>query len=315
MKRRDWMLLALAGAGCRGSRKKRVAVIPKATSHLFWVSVQAGALAAGKEFNLEVLWNGPAMETDYSRQIQILDSMVAQNVDGIVIAAAERQALVGPVNRAVAAGIPVTVFDSGLDSENYMSYIATDNYEAGKLGGRTLAELLHGQGKVAVLLHAPGSLSTMDRERGFKDVLQQEFPKMQIVAEQYGMSDRAKSRAAAENMLTAHADLDGFFASTEPSSSGVTLALKSRGLAGKIRFVGFDASDTMIEDLKAGVIDAIVVQDPFKIGFEAVKTIADKLNGKMPPKRIDLQGRVVRKQDLDRPEIKELLAPDVKKYL
>jgi ribose transport system substrate-binding protein len=315
MKRRDWLLLALAGAGCRGGRKKRVAVIPKATSHLFWVSVQAGALAAGKQFNLEILWNGPAMETDYSRQIQILDSMVAQKVDGIVIAAAERQALVGPVNRAVAAGIPVTVFDSGLDSENYMSYIATDNYEAGKLGGRTLAELLHGQGKVAVLLHAPGSLSTMDRERGFKDVLQQEFPKMQIVAEQYGMSDRAKSRAAAENMLTAHADLDGFFASTEPSSSGVTLALKSRGLAGKIRFVGFDASDTMIEDLKAGVIDAMVVQDPFKIGFEAVKTIADKLNGKTPPKRIDLQGRVVRKQDLDRPEIKELLAPDVKKYL
>lgn len=315
MRRRDWLAAGLAAVSCGGARRKRVAVIPKATSHLFWVSVQAGALAAGKEFGLEVLWNGPAMETDYSRQIQILDSMVAQRVDGIAIAAAERQALVGPVNRAVASGIPVTVFDSGLDSENYMSYVATDNYEAGKLGGRTLAEMLGRKGQVAVLMHAPGSQSTMDRERGFRDVLAAEYPKIRIVAEQFGMSDRSKSRAAAENILSAHPDLDGFFASTEPSSSGLSLALKSRELAGKIKFVGFDASDSMVEDLHAGVIDAIVVQDPFQIGFEAVKTLADKLNGRQPPKRIDLHARVLTKADLDKPEIRDLLAPDLKKYL
>lgn len=137
MKRRDWVLSSAATllAGCAGNRKKRVAVIPKGTSHLFWVSVQAGALAAGKQFDLEILWNGPATETDYSRQIQIVDSMVAQRVDGIALAASERKALVAAVDRAMAAGIPVTVFDSGLDSENHLSFIATDNYEAGKMGG------------------------------------------------------------------------------------------------------------------------------------------------------------------------------------
>lgn len=308
-------LAALGVASCGRSRKKRIAVIPKATSHLFWVSVEAGAKAAGKEFDVEILWNGAAAETDITRQIQILDSMVAQRVDGIAVAAAERKALTGPVDRAVAAGIPVTVFDSGLDSENYMSFVATNNYEAGKLGGRTLAGLLHGKGQVAVLMHAPGSLSTMDRERGFRDVIAAEFPGIKIVAEQFGMSDRAKSLAASENILAAHPGLDGFFASTEPSSTGVSLALKARGQAGKIRFVAFDFSDTMIDDLRAQVIDAMVVQDPFRMGFESVKTLVDKLAGQTPPKRIDLQGIVVTVADLDKPEIQQILKPGVKKYV
>lgn len=317
MKRRDWVLSSAAAllAGCAGNRKKRVAVIPKGTSHLFWVSVQAGALAAGKQFDLEILWNGPATETDYSRQIQIVDSMVAQRVDGIALAASERKALVAAVDRAMAAGIPVTVFDSGLDSENHLSFIATDNYEAGKMGGRKLAELMGGKGNVAVIMHAPGSLSTMDREKGFRDVIAAEFPNIRIVAEQYGMSDRAKSRAAAENILAAHPQLDGFFASTEPSSSGISLALKAREMNGKVKFVAFDSSEAMIEDLRNGTIHAMVVQDPFRLGFEAVRSIHTKLSGGNPERRIDLQARVISRPDLETPEIRDLLNPDVKKYL
>lgn len=315
MRRRDLLVSAIALGGCAGGRKKRVAVIPKATSHLFWVSVQAGALAAGKKFGVEILWNGAATETDYSRQIQIIDSMVAQRVDGIAVAATERTAIVGSIDRAMQAGIPVTVFDSGIDSDNYMSFIATNNYEAGKMGGRKLAELLGGKGNVAVIMHAPGSLSTMDREKGFREVIAAEFPGIKIVAEQFGMSDRAKARASAENILAANPGLDGFFASTEPSSTGIALALKARELNGKVKFVAFDSSDTMIEDLRGGTINAIVVQDPFKLGYEAVRTINDKLHGRTPEKKIDLSARVVTKDDLDKPEIQELLNPDVKKYL
>lgn len=315
MKRRDLLMSAVALAGCAGGRKKRVAVIPKATSHLFWVSVQAGALAAGKRFGLEILWNGAPTETDYSRQIQILDSMVAQRVDGIAIAATERNSLVGPIDRAIAAGIPVTVFDSGIDSDNYTSFIATDNYGAGKMGGRKLAELLGGKGKVAVIMHAPGSLSTMEREKGFRDVIAADFPRIKIVAEQFGMSDRARARAAAENILAAQPDLDGFFASTEPSSAGIALALKAREMGGKVKFVAFDSSDSMLDDLRGGTIHAIVVQDPFKLGFEAVHSIQVKLTGGTPQKKVDLPARVITKEDLEKPEIKELLHPDVKKYL
>lgn len=313
--RRRHVVGLLLGAGCRARRKKLVAVIPKATSHLFWVSVQAGSYAAGRDCNVEVLWNGPGQETEYSRQIQIVDSMVARRVDGIAIAAAERKALVQAVDRAVAAGIPVTIFDSGLDSENYMTFVATNNYEAGKMGARALARLMGGRGKAAMILHAPGSYSTMERERGFGDVIQAEFPGIRIVAGQFGFSDRAKSMAAAENILTAHPDLEGIFCSTEPSSSGAGLALKGRGLAGKVKFVAFDFSDPMIEDLKAGVIHAMVVQDPFRIGYEAVRTIADKLGGKNPPKRMDLDARVITVEDLGRPEVRRLLSPEIHQSL
>jgi ribose transport system substrate-binding protein len=308
------MTLLLATTACNSSKKKRIAVVPKGTSHVFWLTVRAGAEAAGQKFGVDVIWNGPPLETEYDRQMQIVDSMIAQHVDGLAVAAAERRALNHSLDRAAESGIPVTVFDSGVDSTNYMTFLATDNYEAGKMAARELARLLDAKGKVAMLMHAPGSASTMDRERGFDEVMKSEFPKIEVVVRQFGMSDRSNAMGAAENILTAHPNLDGIFASSEPSSIGVALALKSRGLAGKVKFVSFDSSDTLIEDLKAGTIDAMVVQDPFKMGFEAVKTLVDKLNGSTPPKRIDLPARVVHKTDLDNPDVHELLFPDVKKY-
>jgi len=307
------VLILATITGCQKSTKKVIAVVPKATSHLFWLSVQAGALAAGEEFGVQIEWNGAAAETEYPRQIQIVDSFIARKVDGIALAPTERKALVGAVDRAAAAGIPLTVFDSGLDSENYMSFLATNNYEGGQMAGRTLARLLNGNGKVGMVMHASGSGSTMDRERGFEEVIKAEFPGIRIVAQQFGQSDRSKAMAATENILTAHPDLDGLFASSEPSSVGASLALKSRGLGGKVHLVAFDSSDGMVEDLKAGVIAAMVVQDPYRMGHDAVKTIVDKLNGQTPPKRIDLSARVITKADLDKVEVQRLLFPNVKK--
>lgn len=316
--RRTWFVLLLCLfclASCHRSKKKVIAVIPKGTAHIFWISVEAGAMAAGQEFGVDIVWNGPPAETDYSRQIEIVDSMVARHVDGLVVAPTERKALVRPIDRAMAQGIPATIFDSGLDSQNYVSFVATNNYEGGQMAARKLAELLGGKGNVAVVMNAPGSASTMERERGFTDVMAKEFPKIKIIATQYGQSDRAIALQAAENILTAHPQLNGFFASAEPSSIGTAIAIKSRGLSGKVKFVAFDSSDTMIEDLKGGTIDAMVVQDPFKIGYTAVKTLVDKLHGITPPKRIDLSATIVTKANLNEPQIHSLLYPDIKKYV
>jgi ribose transport system substrate-binding protein len=317
VRRKLTVLLVLAVlAGCKGgSKKKQIAVIPKATSHFFWISVQAGALAAGRDLGVDVLWNGPAAETEYSRQIQILDSMIARRVDAIAIAAAERKALVQSVERAVDANIPVTVFDSGLDSDKYMTFLATNNYEGGQMAARELARLTGGEGDVALLMHAPGSQSTMDREKGFEDTLAKEFPKLRIVARQFGQSDRAKSRAVAENFLAGNPKLKGIFASAEPGSIGAALAVKARSLEGKVKLVTFDSSDTLIEHLREGVIQTMIVQDPFKIGYESVRTLVDKLAGKTPPKRMDLSAAIVHKEDLDRPETRKLLFPDVRKIV
>ena len=307
------LLACLAFAGCQKTTKRVIAVVPKATSHFFWLSVQAGALAAGEEYGVQIEWNGAASETEYPRQIQIVDSFISRRVDGIALAPTERKALVGAVDRAAKAGIPLTIFDSGLDSENFMSFLATNNYEGGQMAGRALARLLNGNGKVAMVMHAPGSGSTMDRERGFEDVIKAEFPGITIVATQFGLSDRSKAMAATENILTAHPALDGLFASSEPSSMGASLALKSRSLGGKVHLVAFDSSDGMVDDLKAGVIAAMVVQDPYRMGHDAVKTLVDKLNGQTPPKRIDLSARVITKGDLDKMEVQRLLVPNVKK--
>jgi len=306
---------ALLTLSCNRQQQRRIAVIPKGTAHVFWQSVHAGAAAAGQQFHEEILWDGPPNETDYSRQLEILDSMLNRHVDGVVVAAADRTILNGSLDRAAREKTPVVIFDSGVDSTNFVSFVATNNFEAGKLGARKLAELLNGKGTVAMIQNAPGSASTMDRERGFKEAMSKEFPGIQLVAEQYSMSNRAKAMSAAENILTAHPQLDGLFASSEPSSVGTAQAVKSRSLQGKLKFVGFDSSDGLIEDLNGGVIDALVVQDPFKMGFEAVRAVTDKLNGKTPAKQIDLSAAVITKADLEKPEIKALVHPDLEKYL
>lgn len=308
------VLLALL-PGCARSHKKVIGVVPKGLAHLFWQSIHAGAAAAGEEYGVDIQWNGPSLETEYSRQIQIIDAMIARRVDALAIAAADQNALIQVMDRAMSQGIPVTIFDSGLSSTNYTSFVATNNYAAGELAARKLGQLLNGKGKIAVLMHVPGSASTLDRERAFDSVMAREFSGITIVAREFGQSDRARAMAAAEDMFTARPDLDAIFASAEPSTVGASQAVKARGLAGKIKFVGFDSSESLIEDLRAGIISALVVQDPFKIGHEAVRTLVEKLNGKTPPKRIDCDAVVVTAADLDRPEIKTLLRPPIEKYL
>src|SRR5437899_12991258 len=179
------LLAASLLSACQGSKKKVIAVVPKGTSHLFWQSVQAGAVAAGRDLEVEVLWNGPSQETEYSRQIQIVDSMVARHVDGLAVAATDKTALSQPIERAAKAGLLVTVFDSGVDTTDYLTFVATNNYEGGQMSARKLAELIHGKGKVAVVMNAPGSAPTMDREKGFADVTAKEFTNILIVARQF----------------------------------------------------------------------------------------------------------------------------------
>ena len=299
-------------AACQRSNQRVIAVIPKATSHLFWIAVENGARAAALDSKVEMLWNGPPSETDYARQIQIVDSMIARRVDGIVVAATERQALVGPISRAMAAGIPVTVFDSGIEGDNYTSFVATNNYEGGAIAAREMVRLAGATGKVALLMNAPGSTSTMDRERGFEETLAKEAPGLVIAARQYGLSDRGKARSAAENMLTAHPDLRGMFCSSEPSAVGGALAVKARNLSGKLQLVTFDSSADLVEELKSGTIQAMVVQDPFRMGYDAVKSVVDKIAGKAVAKRIDLSARLVRRDDLDKPDVIKLLTPEKK---
>jgi ribose transport system substrate-binding protein len=301
----------LLSPACRpragGTDRPVIAVIPKGVSHFFWQTVKAGAEAAGKETNVEVVWKGPAQETDYTGQINIVEDAINRGVDGIVLAPSHGDSLVPMVERARRAGIPVVIFDSGISTESYVSYVSTDNRQGGVVGAERLAAKLGGQGKVALLGVKKGSVSTDEREEGFQETIKQKFPGLQIVQFLYGEADRAKSLDRAMDILTAHADLNGIFASNESSTVGAVQAIKQKGLQGQVVLVGFDWSPNLIDDLKAGALDSLVLQNPYRMGYEGVKTIVEKLHGKEPARRIDTGVKLLTKDNLETPEMQQLI--------
>ncbi len=218
------------------------------------------------------------------------------------------------VERAAAKGIPVAIFDSAIDTEKIISYIATDNTEAGRMAARRMGEILGGRGKVGIVGFMAGSASTMEREYGFQDEIRKRYPQIDLLPLQFGMADRAKAMAVTENMLSAHPDLAGIFADNESSSAGAVQALKSRA-AKRVKLVAFDASDALIAELREGVIDSIVVQNPFRMGYESTRSIGLKLSGQAPPRNVDSGAALIRREDLEREEIRQLLFPDIQKYL
>ena len=309
-------LVAAGGAAlsaCNRSGKKQVAVIPKGRAHLFWQSVHAGAVKASRETDVEIIWNGPATETDYNGQLQIVDTMINRKVDAICLAPIDEKVMVSVVDRAVAQKIPVVIFDSPIATDKFSSQVATDNYKAGEMAAERMGKILNGKGKIVVVAVQPGAASTMAREAGFEDRLKKDFPGIKVMDKRFGMADFAKSLAVTENMLTAFPDLDALFASNESSAVGAAQALKQR--KSKVKMVGFDWSPTLLEDLKAGLIDSLVVQHPFKMGYESVMAAVKAAKGEAVIKINNLAPRLITAPDLNNPEVKEQLNPDLKKYL
>ena len=314
---RNFVVLVIVGcllAGCQQSGKPVVGVIPKGASHAFWQTVHAGAVKAGLEYGYDIEWNAPTLEIDRARQVDIVQSMVTRRLAGIAIAPVDRKALVAVIERAGAAGVPVAVFDSDVDTEKRLTYIATDNREGGRIAARRIGELLGGKGKVGIVGFMPGSASTQEREEGFIDEMKTKFPGITVLGVQFGMADRSKAMAVTENMLSANEDLGAIFADNESSAAGAVQGLKGRG-AKKTKMVAFDASEQLIEELKAGWIDSLIVQDPFRMGYESVKAIGEKAKGGSYPARLDLPAKLVLAKDLDQPAVKELLFPDLAKWL
>ncbi len=306
--------LALAGAAasCNRNRKKVIGVIPQGRSHMFWQTIHAGANKAGRESGIEILWNAPLTETDYNGQLEIVDSMINRHVDAIALSPIDKKAMVSAVERAVKQGIPVIIFDTGVDTDVFTARVATDNYGAGQMAAARMNEVLGGKGKVIMVACQPGAASSIAREAGFEDAIKK-WPGIEIVDKRFGWSDFAKSLQVAENMLTAHPEANGIFASNETSSVGASQAVKARQR--KLALVGFDYSPTLLEDLRKGVIDSLVVQNPFEMGYEAVMLAVAKLSGKTPTKLNALPPRLVTRDNLNNPDIQAQLNPDLKKYL
>ncbi len=319
------LIIGICLTGCkkdapRENQRLTIAVIPKGTIHEFWKTVHAGADTAGKELGVDILWKGSLKEDDREAQISVVENIITRGVDGIVLAPLDDVALRRPVDEAMRSGIPVVIFDSGLQGDNFISYVATDNFKAGQLAGRYMAKLLDGKGSVAVLRYAEGSDSTTKREDGFLDAIRA-FDGIDVVtSNQYAGVTTESALQAAENLLARFGaaggslEIDGIFCATEPTALGILRALQNAGFADKVKFVGFDSSETMIAALRAGELSGFVVQNPMQIGYLGVKTLVSHIRGEQVPERIDTGSTLVTMENIDKPEIHKLLNPDLSKY-
>jgi ribose transport system substrate-binding protein len=316
------LLAACGGSTPEGKSDKDIviAVIPKGTSHSFWKAIHAGAQKASKELGVEVIWKGPAREDDRDAQIAEVENFVSRGVSGIVLAPTDDKALRLPVTDAMRAGIPVVIIDSGLDSEDYVSFVATDNYKGGRLAGERMVEKLEGKGRVILLRYMEGSASTMERERGFLDVMT-ENPGIEVVSSnQYAGATAETAYQASENLLARFKSgsglgVEGIYCPNESSSFGMLRALQDSALAGKVVLIGFDASEQMVRALENGEFDALVLQDPVNMAYLGVKTMVSHLRGEEVPERIDTGVTLVTRDNMADPRIAELLRPDVDKWL
>jgi len=314
------MLLAFFLAGCNknttSGKKFTIAVVPKGTTHPFWKSVNAGAQKAANDYKaqgveVDLIWKGPLREDDREQQIQVVEGFTSQGVNGIVLAPLDSKALVRPVEEAKKAGIPTVIMDSGLETDQIVSFAATDNRKGGQLAADRLGQILGGKGKVLMLRYLEGSASTNDREEGFLEEIKAKFPNIELIStDQYAGATRDSAKRTAENLLQRYGDqVNGIFASNEPATTGMLLALQDINKAGKVVFVGFDSSPQFVDAMKVGQMQGIVVQNPFAIGELGVKTMVDSLLGKPVEKRIDTGVMMITPENMNSPEAQKLLNP------
>lgn len=309
------------GSAGGGSGTLQIAVIPKGTSHEYWKSIHAGALKAQQDLAktgtpINILWKGPEKEDDRNGQVNIVETFITQHVSGMVLAPLDNQALVTPVQDAVGHKIPVVIVDSALNTTAYSSFCATDNEKGGELAGQQMGKLLNGKGRVVVLAYAQGSASTEARESGFLTAIKK-FPGITILSSnQYGAPSTDAAYKTSQNLLARFGtQTDGVFASNETNTRGMRLALKDANLLGKVKFVGFDAAPDLVAALKAGEIQGIVVQNPFKMGEVGVTTLVSAIQGKTVAKNVDTGVALVTADNMSQPAMQEYLNPPIAQYL
>jgi ribose transport system substrate-binding protein len=301
-----------SGAGEAGQIE--IAVIPKGTTHEFWKSIHAGAQQAATEYGVEILWKGPQKEDDRAQQITVVEDFISRGVDGIVLAPLDDRALMRPVRDATREKIPVVIIDSALQGKDFISFVATDNIHGGVLAGKRMGELLEGKGNIFMIRYQAGSASTTKREAGFLDTVKQEFPDVNfLVKDQYAGSTTETAFQLAENLLNRFPDVDGIFCPNESSTFGTLRALQDAGLAGKIIFIGFDSSPKLVQGLQDGHIQGLVLQDPVKMGYLGVRQMVLHLRGQQVDNRIDTGVHMVTNDNMENPQMRSLLKPDLAK--
>jgi ribose transport system substrate-binding protein len=300
------------GEGKGENAPVQLAVVPKAIGFDFWEQVRIGAQCAAQkaEGQVDVQWDGVTAETDINGQVNLLQNFIEQGVDGLVYAATDAKVLYQVTKSAKQQDVTVVNIDSGTEPQpSDVPVFATDNVAAAKRVPDLLAkELGEEGGKIAFIPFQQGTLTNEQREEGFKAGLEQ-HPELELVAEQSSQSDYNTALRVTEDILTANPDLDGIFAANEPGVLGAAEAVRQAGKAGEVVIVGWDASSEEVQGVEDGVISALVVQNPFRMGYDGVNAAVKIIREGTEVKSQDTGSTIVTKDNLDDPEVESLLNP------
>jgi ribose transport system substrate-binding protein len=292
-----------------------IPIIVKDTTSFYWQIVLAGARAAGKDLGVNVPELGAQAETDINGQISILENAVAGKPAAIVIAPTERSALGAPITEA-AKSVPIIGIDSSAESDAFTSFLTTDNVQGGRIAADGLAAAIEAatgkvEGEVALITNSPNAGSLEERKKGFIEQLAAKYPGLKLVADKYADGQAATGLNITTDLLTANPNLVGIFASNLIMAQGAGQAIAENGAAAKVALIGFDSDDKLIGFLKDGTIDALVVQDPYRMGYDGIKTALAASKGEAVEKFVDTGANLITTANMDEARSVELLNPKV----
>jgi ribose transport system substrate-binding protein len=313
------LTLGISSMGCKSAREKAnaqkkitIAVIPMGTTHEFWKAIHAGALTASQELGAHIIWKGPLKEDDRNEQIQIVETLTAAGVNALVLSPLDDRALVRPIVEAQSLGIPTVIFNSALQGDYHVAYVATDNYKGGVLAANHIGALMQGKGNLILLRVKEGVEGTTQREEGFLKSIRAKFPEINILSDnQYAGVSTETAYQTSENLLARFNAVHAIFTPNESSTFGCLRALQDHGLAGKVIHVGFDSSKKLIEALEKREILGLVLQDPFQMGYQSVRAAISYLRGQPFEKHTDTGVYLATPENMNDPKIKKLLSPDL----
>ncbi len=292
-----------------------IPIIVKDTTSFYWQIVLAGARAAGQELGVNVPELGAQAETDINGQISILENAVAGSPAAIVIAPTERSALGAPITEA-AQSVPIIGIDSSAESDAFSSFLTTDNVQGGRIAADGLAAAIEAatgkiEGEVALITNTPNAGSLEERRQGFMQQLAEKYPGLTLVADRYADGQAATGLNITTDLLTAHPNLVGIFASNLIQAQGAGQAIAENNAKDRVSLVGFDSDDKLVGFLRDGTIDALVVQDPYRMGYDGIKTALAVSRGETVEEFVDTGANLITSANMDDERSQALLNPAI----
>jgi len=287
--------------------KPYIPVISKGFQHQFWQAVKLGAENGAADFNVDITFEGPELESQVDKQIEMLQTALDKKPAAICLAALDSQAAIPLLERAKAENIPIIGFDSGVDSDIPVTTAATDNIAAAGAAADKMAELIGDEGEVAVIVHDQTSRTGIDRRDGFLNRMKEAHPNITIVDVQYGAGDHLKTADLAKAIIQAHPNLKGFFGANEGSAIGVINAINELNMGGKLVVIGYDSGKAQLDAIRDGTMAGAITQDPIGIGYKCVEAAVKAIAGETLPKTIDTGFHWYDKTNIDDPTIAPLL--------